>query len=66
MKCFRQASDYITVDSNVMSNVESWLLKQQSKVTVGMFNEPGRVIHTEMQVRLQYFILYVFYFISQF
>lgn len=49
MKCFRQAKEYIDVDQTVLDRAVSWLNNQKGRD--GMFGEPGRVIHTEMQVR---------------
>ena len=49
MKCFRQAKDYIDVDQNVLDTAVDWLMDQKDSRD-GKFNEPGRVLHNEMQV----------------
>ncbi|XP_061089026.1 CD109 antigen-like [Conger conger] len=47
LRCFLQARQFITIDANVLSQTAAWLVKQQRPD--GAFNEPGRVIHTELQ-----------------
>ncbi|ESO82800.1 hypothetical protein LOTGIDRAFT_211452 [Lottia gigantea] len=46
LKSYTQASSYITVDSSIQSKSVQFLKNQLNKN--GSFNEPGRVIHTEM------------------
>ncbi|KAK3579106.1 hypothetical protein CHS0354_022127 [Potamilus streckersoni] len=47
LKSFVQARPYIYVDDNVNHKAVDWLLTQQNKN--GTFNEPGKVLHKEMQ-----------------
>ncbi|XP_069129340.1 CD109 antigen-like [Argopecten irradians] len=47
VKAFAQAKNDTYIDPKVMSDAISFLLKQQSKD--GSFNEPGIVLHKEMQ-----------------
>ncbi|RVE56091.1 hypothetical protein OJAV_G00232690 [Oryzias javanicus] len=47
LRCFLQAQKFIVVDSNVLLRVASWISAQQG--ADGRFEEPGRVIHTELQ-----------------
>uniref|UniRef100_A0A3B3DWJ9 CD109 molecule n=1 Tax=Oryzias melastigma TaxID=30732 RepID=A0A3B3DWJ9_ORYME len=47
LRCFLQAQKFIVVDSNVLLRVASWISAQQGPD--GRFEEPGRVIHTELQ-----------------
>lgn len=47
LKCFLQAQKFIVIDSNVLLRVASWISAQQG--ADGRFEEPGRVIHTELQ-----------------
>ncbi|XP_067935245.1 CD109 antigen-like [Watersipora subatra] len=49
MKCFRQASLYVEIDLDVLDKSLVWLNNQKSRSTSGMFDEPGRVIHSDMQ-----------------
>lgn len=49
VKSFSQASDFITIDENVVQKAVTWLVSQQNEN--GTFREPGRVLHKEMQVR---------------
>ncbi|XP_052770025.1 CD109 antigen-like isoform X2 [Mya arenaria] len=47
VKSFVQAMDYVFVDEKVIHKAVDWLIEQQN--ANGTFNEPGRVIHTDMQ-----------------
>uniref|UniRef100_A0A673HZJ8 CD109 molecule n=1 Tax=Sinocyclocheilus rhinocerous TaxID=307959 RepID=A0A673HZJ8_9TELE len=47
LRCFLQAQDFISIDLMVMQRTAYWLLAHQNPD--GSFNEPGRVIHTELQ-----------------
>uniref|UniRef100_A0A8C4RNQ4 CD109 molecule n=1 Tax=Erpetoichthys calabaricus TaxID=27687 RepID=A0A8C4RNQ4_ERPCA len=47
LKCFLQARPFIFIDPMVLEKTTAWLVKQQN--FNGAFNEPGRVIHTELQ-----------------
>lgn len=47
-KTFYQAQKYIDVDMSNLARSVNWILEQQ--ITSGQFNEPGRIIHTDMQV----------------
>ncbi|XP_051264948.1 CD109 antigen isoform X1 [Dicentrarchus labrax] len=47
LRCFLQARPYISIDAHVLSMVAAWLGAQQG--ADGRFEEPGRVIHTELQ-----------------
>lgn len=47
VKSFSQASDFITIDENVVQKAVTWLVSQQNEN--GTFREPGRVLHKEMQ-----------------
>ncbi|XP_039603965.1 CD109 antigen [Polypterus senegalus] len=47
LKCFLQARPFIFIDPMVLDKTIAWLVKQQN--SNGAFNEPGRVIHTELQ-----------------
>uniref|UniRef100_A0A8C1EJF4 CD109 molecule n=1 Tax=Cyprinus carpio carpio TaxID=630221 RepID=A0A8C1EJF4_CYPCA len=47
LRCFLQAQDFISIDRMVMQRMAYWLLAHQN--SDGSFNEPGRVIHTELQ-----------------
>lgn len=58
MKCFRQAKDFIDIDQGVLDAAVNWLNNQKNRE--GMFNEPGRVIHSEMQVSNMFFLLLIF------
>ena len=66
MKCFRQASEYIEVDQDVLDKAKTWLNNQLSSSTPGKFNEPGKVIHTEMQVQHSCTILFLLLSVSHF
>ncbi|XP_060597715.1 CD109 antigen-like [Ruditapes philippinarum] len=47
LKCFGQAKDLIQIDDSVMVKAIVWLLRYQN--SDGSFQEPGRVIHYQMQ-----------------
>ncbi|RNA23969.1 CD109 antigen-like protein [Brachionus plicatilis] len=47
LKSFCQANQFVNIDQNVISKAAEWIIAQQR--TDGSFNEPGRVIHKEMQ-----------------
>ncbi|XP_052103755.1 CD109 antigen-like [Mytilus californianus] len=47
VKSFSQAADLTFIDINVMTKAIQWLIRQQDPS--GAFNEPGIVIHKEMQ-----------------
>ena len=47
LKCFVQASPMIAIDETILDKAEAWLLLR--RVPNGSFDEPGRVIHTDMQ-----------------
>ncbi|XP_052258342.1 CD109 antigen-like isoform X10 [Dreissena polymorpha] len=47
MKCFGLARSMIMIDDNIIKEGINWLLDKQK--TDGSFDEPGRVIHTNMQ-----------------
>ncbi|KAH3694435.1 hypothetical protein DPMN_081875 [Dreissena polymorpha] len=49
MKCFGLARSMIMIDDNIIKEGINWLLDKQK--TDGSFDEPGRVIHTNMQQR---------------
>ena len=51
VKSFAQAEPYIFIDKAIMKKALNWLLSQYND-DLGIFAEPGRVIHTEMQVSL--------------
>jgi CD109 antigen len=48
VKSFYQAQKYIDVDLFNVARSVNWILEQQKPS--GELNEPGRVIHTDMQV----------------
>lgn len=48
LKSFVQARPNIQIDDKIILNAVKFLISQQT--TEGTFNEPGRVIHKEMQV----------------
>lgn len=52
LKSFVQAKPYIFVDDEVIKKTAAWILKHQN--SNGTFQEPGRVLHKEMQVRHQF------------
>lgn len=47
LRCFLQARPFISIEANVLETVAAWLIIQQG--VDGVFDEPGRVIHTELQ-----------------
>lgn len=47
LRCFLQAQDFISIDPMVMQRTTYWLLAHQN--ADGSFDEPGQVIHTELQ-----------------
>ncbi|XP_060686683.1 CD109 antigen [Hemiscyllium ocellatum] len=47
LRCFLQAQDFIYIDKMVLEQTISWILTHLNKN--GEFQEPGRVIHTELQ-----------------
>ncbi|KAM7368320.1 hypothetical protein PAMP_014548 [Pampus punctatissimus] len=47
LRCFLQARPFISIDINVLHRAAAWLGAQQGPD--GRFEEPGRVIHTELQ-----------------
>ncbi|KAM9840307.1 CD109 antigen [Aulostomus maculatus] len=47
LRCFLQARPFISIDASVLHRVAAWLGSQQG--SDGRFEEPGRVIHTELQ-----------------
>jgi hypothetical protein len=52
VKSFAQAAEFTFIDIKVMTKAIKWLLKQQTPS--GVFNEPGIILHKEMQVTLIY------------
>lgn len=49
VKSFGQARPFIYIDDSVMEKATDWMISRQN--ADGSFPEPGRVIHTNMQVR---------------
>lgn len=47
LRCFLQARPFIHIDAQVLHRAASWLGARQG--ADGRFEEPGRVIHTELQ-----------------
>lgn len=47
LKSFAQANKYVTLDERILKSAGDWLISQQDKD--GSFNEPGNVIHKDMQ-----------------
>lgn len=47
LRCFLQAQGFISIDPMVIQRTAYWLLAHQN--ADGSFDEPGRVIHTELQ-----------------
>ncbi|XP_030260339.1 CD109 antigen isoform X1 [Sparus aurata] len=47
LRCFLQARPFISIDTQVLHRAAAWLGAQQG--ADGRFEEPGRVIHTELQ-----------------
>jgi CD109 antigen len=49
VKSFYQARSYIDIDMDNVARATNWMIEQQMEN--GQFDEPGRVIHTDMQVK---------------
>uniref|UniRef100_A0A3B5AMQ0 CD109 molecule n=1 Tax=Stegastes partitus TaxID=144197 RepID=A0A3B5AMQ0_9TELE len=47
LRCFLQARQFIFIDPQVLDRVAAWIATQQA--ADGSFEEPGRVIHTQLQ-----------------
>ncbi|XP_073531669.1 CD109 antigen-like [Phyllobates terribilis] len=47
-RCFLQARPFIYIDSDILNQAVEWLVTYQDADT-GIFSEPGRVIHYELQ-----------------
>ncbi|XP_054618543.1 CD109 antigen [Dunckerocampus dactyliophorus] len=47
LRCFLQARPFISIEDNVLHAAAAWLGNQQG--ADGAYEEPGRVIHTELQ-----------------
>lgn len=47
LRCFLQARPFISIDTHVLQTAAAWLGARQG--ADGRFEEPGRVIHTELQ-----------------
>ncbi|XP_077343507.1 CD109 antigen-like [Lithobates pipiens] len=47
-RCFLQARPFIYIDSNILENAANFLIQHQD-MNSGIFSEPGRVIHRELQ-----------------
>jgi len=47
VKVFNEARDYIPVEDSKIAKTLNWMIAQQNPN--GTFNEPGKVIHTDMQ-----------------
>ncbi|XP_040925580.1 CD109 antigen isoform X2 [Betta splendens] len=47
LRCFLQARPFVGVDARVLQRAAAWLASRQG--SDGRFEEPGRVIHTELQ-----------------
>uniref|UniRef100_A0A8C5MP20 Alpha-2-macroglobulin domain-containing protein n=1 Tax=Leptobrachium leishanense TaxID=445787 RepID=A0A8C5MP20_9ANUR len=47
-RCFLQAREFIFISKEVLDKTVQWLVQYQD-VNTGIFSEPGRVIHTELQ-----------------
>ncbi|XP_028253770.1 CD109 antigen [Parambassis ranga] len=47
LRCFGQAKPFISIDPHVLYSAAVWITNQQG--ADGRFEEPGRVIHTELQ-----------------
>ncbi|XP_075057007.1 CD109 antigen-like [Mixophyes fleayi] len=48
LRCFLQARPFIYINPNVLNETIEWLVQFQD-INTGIFSEPGRVIHTELQ-----------------
>ncbi|XP_029281676.1 LOW QUALITY PROTEIN: CD109 antigen [Cottoperca gobio] len=51
LRCFLQARPFISIDAHVLQTVAAWLGAQQG--ADGSYQDPGRVIHTELQGGLE-------------
>jgi len=49
-KSFHEAMEYIPIDERKVAETLNWMIRQQERE--GSFPEPGRVLHTAMQVSL--------------
>lgn len=58
IRSFHQAMKYITIDVTHLEQAIKWLIAHQ--YDSGDFQEPGRVIHTEMQVSAAPLLLFAF------
>ncbi|XP_075720274.1 CD109 antigen-like [Rhinoderma darwinii] len=47
-RCFLQARPFMYINSDVLNQTVEWLVQFQD-INTGIFSEPGRVIHTELQ-----------------
>ncbi|KAM3932711.1 CD109 antigen-like [Leptodactylus fuscus] len=47
-RCFLQARPFIYIDTDVLNQTVEWLVQYQD-ISTGIFSEPGRVIHTDLQ-----------------
>ncbi|XP_029965690.1 CD109 antigen [Salarias fasciatus] len=47
LRCFLQARPFIGIDDHVLRSTAAWIVAQRG--ADGRFEEPGRVIHTELQ-----------------
>ncbi|XP_053566414.1 CD109 antigen-like [Bombina bombina] len=48
LKCFLQARPFIYINAAILEQSMNWLIQNQDSNT-GIFSEPGRVIHSELQ-----------------
>ncbi|CAH2248908.1 CD109 antigen [Pelobates cultripes] len=48
LRCFLQARPFIFISQDVLDQMVQWLVQYQD-ISTGIFSEPGRVIHTELQ-----------------
>ncbi|XP_053566416.1 CD109 antigen-like [Bombina bombina] len=63
LKCFLQARPFIYINSDIVGQSINWLIQYQDANT-GIFSEPGRVIHSELQGGLNGPITLTAYIIS--
>ncbi|XP_075719802.1 CD109 antigen-like [Rhinoderma darwinii] len=47
-RCFLQARTFIYINPTVLNEIVKWLVQYQD-INTGIFSEPGRVIHNELQ-----------------
>ncbi|XP_075194550.1 CD109 antigen-like [Anomaloglossus baeobatrachus] len=47
-RCFLQARTFLYINPSILNEVVEWLVQYQD-LNTGIFSEPGRVIHTEIQ-----------------